>query len=460
MHSEAVRRFERGVDPDVTRTVADHASYWFALLAGGTVAPGLLDVDAHDHTPVHLGFDVSETGRLLGKAYSQDHVTDVLERLHFGVARTGDKLDVTVPSWRLDVRQPADIVEEVARITGYGDLTMAMPDGPLPSVPAQDPAWTRRMALEDELRELLKGAGFSEAVNYTLQAATANGQLVADNEDTFETPGLLTSLFIEPIKLANAMSEEQEYLRTSMLPGLVNVCSTNRRFGAATIRFYEIGQVFWQTLGDLPDERNVLALLATGPQSAPSWHSPKQPELDFFDLKGVIERILAHSGINARFEGADHPALHPGRTAQILARDGHSLGYMGELHPTVAFRLDLGSSPVLVAELDMDAIGERSQRRRDYHRPRRFPPVVRQLTVALDASVPAENVESIIRETGGELLADVTLADVFELGEGKRSLSYAFVLQSDDRTLTDEEANEVRDRILEALKAKVGASQR
>jgi phenylalanyl-tRNA synthetase beta chain len=126
----------------------------------------------------------------------------------------------------------------------------------------------------------------------------------------------------------------------------------------------------------------------------------------------------------------------------------------------VAERLDLGSAPVLVAELDMDAVGARAQRRREYHRPRRFPPVVRQLTVAVDPTVSASSVRSIVSSEGGELMVDVTVADVFQLPDGKRSLSFAFTLQSDDRTLTDEEANAIRDRIMSALKAELGAVQR
>src|SRR5262249_10912919 len=148
-------------------------------------APGLLDVDHVDHTPRTIDFDVSETKRLLGKGYGTGHVSDVLKRLGFQVSPAAERtpspaaaaegtLHVSVPSWRLDVRQSADLVEEVARITGYDDLPVTMPEGVIPQAPAQPPEWAQRMALEDRLREILQGAGFSETVTYSLLSEQAN----------------------------------------------------------------------------------------------------------------------------------------------------------------------------------------------------------------------------------------------------------------------------------------------
>ncbi|HLY67068.1 MAG TPA: phenylalanine--tRNA ligase subunit beta, partial [Chloroflexota bacterium] len=290
MHSEAVRRFERGVDPAVTNVAADHACAWFAELAGGAVAPGRIDIDHLDHTAHAIDFQVSETQRLLGKAYAGEQVQDVLGRLGFEVgdphpsplpegegahpsplAEGEGILRVTVPSWRLDVRQAADLVEEVARTVGYDDLPVTMPEGAIPQVPAQPVEWTRRMALEDELRHVLKGAGFSEIVTYSLLSADAQRRVIVNEEELFEPPSLLTGLFIEPLKLANAMSEEQEYLRTSLLPSILRVYDSNRRHTSSGLKFFEIGRVYWQRLNDLPEERKVLALLAAGAWLPRAW---------------------------------------------------------------------------------------------------------------------------------------------------------------------------------------------
>jgi phenylalanyl-tRNA synthetase beta chain len=457
MHSEAVRRFERGVDPAITDVAADHAASWFTQLAGGAVAPGLLDVDHLDHSVRTVDFDVAETGRLLGKQYSSEHVSDVLARLGFGVAGEG-QLRVQVPSWRLDVGQPADLVEEVARVTGYDDLPVTMPDGVIPQAPAQPVEWTARQALEDRLRAALRGAGFSEAVTYSLVSQQANRDVVVDMEELFEAPSLLTALFIEPIKLANAMTEEQEYLRTSLLPSLLQVYGFNRRHTPQGLKFYEMGRAYWQRLNDLPEERKVLGLLAAGPWEPASWLG-KAREAGFSDLRGVVDVVLAECGIEASFLPGEHPALHPGRAAEVRA-SGELLGYFGELHPLVRERLDLPADPVLVAELDLEALSRLQRPARRYQPIRRFPSVSRQLTVALPSDVTAERVRAAIVDAGGDLLVEVALADVFQLPDGKRSLSYAFTLQSDERTLTDEEANAVRDAIMRALAGELGAVQR
>jgi phenylalanyl-tRNA synthetase beta chain len=457
MHSEAVRRFERGVDPNITAVAADHACHGFAQLAGGKVAPGRIDVDHGDHTPHTIDFDVSETGRLLGKAYSAEHVSGVLTRLGFGV-EAGERLRVTVPSWRLDVRQTADLVEEVARVTGYDDLPVRMPEGALPQAPAQPVEWTARMALEDELREVLKGAGFNEIVTYSLVSEAANREVVVDSEAPFEAPSLLTALFIEPLKLANAMTEEQQYLRTSLLPSLLQVYDLNRRHGGQGLRFFEMGRAYWQRLNDLPEERKVLGLIAAGEWVPASWLGTGHAA-SFADMHGAVELVLRQCGLAPRFCAAEHPALHPGRAAEVRAGD-ELVGYVGELHPLVRERLDLPATAVLVAELDLETLSALGGGSRRYTPIRRFPSVGRQLTVALDPGVEAERVREVILAAGGDLLVDLTLADVFALPDGKRSLSYSFSLQSDAKTLTDEEANALRDRIMEALGHELGAVQR
>src|SRR5581483_3591133 len=429
MHSEAVRRFERGVDPAITRTAADHACYWFGELAGGVAAPGALDVDYIDHTPLVIDFDVAETGRLLGKQYSDEHVSRVLGSLGCEVSQPADgdgrrRLAVTVPSWRLDLKQEADLVEEVARITGYDDLPVTMPSGDIPLVPAQPLEWTARMALEDRLRQLLRGAGFSEAITYSLVSEAANRELIVDQEELFEPPSLLTALFIEPLRLANAMSEEQAFLRTSLLPSILHVYASNRRHAGGGLKFFKIGRAYWQRLGDLPDERKILALLAAGPWLPPSW-LPDGRNADFSDMRGAVEAILGEADVEASLSVAEHPSLHPGRLAAVRAGDD-LLGYVGELHPLIRERLDLPPDPVLVAELDLQALADRAARQRRYQGIRRFPAVSRQLTVAVGPEVAAEQVQQAIASSGGELLTEVALADVFQLPDGRRSLSYSF----------------------------------
>jgi phenylalanyl-tRNA synthetase beta chain len=452
MHSEAVRRFERGVDPAITAVAADHACYWFAQLAGGKVAPGILDVDYADHGPRVTDFDPAETGRLLGKSYPADHCERVLTSLGFKVQLP----QVMVPSWRLDVHEPADLVEEIARITGYDDLPVTMPAGEIPLAPAQPPEWTARLELEDRLREALKGAGVTEVVTYSLIAAGTNQALVLE---PLEADGLAGALSRQPIPLANPMSEDQAFLRTSLLPSLLRIYEANRRQTDYGRWFFELGRVYWpRGEGELPEEKKVLGLVAGGPLQAASWLG-SAPPAGYATMRGLIELVMRTARVEVAYEPVRHPSLHPGRAAGVTA-GGESVGYFGELHPLIRERLDLGPEAVLVAEMDLEALVRHTGSSPRYTGIRRFPPVGRQVTVALDRAVEAARVQAIIEREGGDLLTALILADVFEMPDGRRSLSYSFTLQSDERTLTDEEANQVRDRITAALAQQLGAEQR
>ncbi|MGH2363991.1 MAG: phenylalanine--tRNA ligase subunit beta [Chloroflexota bacterium] len=462
LHSEAVRRFERGVDPEVAATAADHACSGLALLAGGRVAPGTVEVDCREqHGPPRVRFDPAETGRLLGKMYNAEHCRRVLVSLGFDVEPGAgpEELEVTVPSWRLDVHQPADLVEEVARITGYRDLAPTLPDGEISAVAAQDPAWAARQAITSRAAEVLLGAGFNEVVNRTLLGEHSHARCVARPLGLGRS--LLGSLEIAPLRLANPLAEDEQYLRTSLVPGLLATFGRNRRLGDEGLRFFETGKVFWpRSDSELPEERAVLGVLAGGTWPPRSWRTPEPTPLDFYDLKGVLEMLLAVLHVQASFEAVEHPALQPGRAAALRTK-GELLGWLGQVHPSVQRQLDLPDGAILMAELDLDALtsvaGAASPR---FAALGRFPDVPRQLTVSVEAGVGAAQVERALGEAGGPLLAGTRLVDVFPLAEGRVSLSYLLTFRSDERTLTDEEANAARDAAMAAVAQNLGAVQR
>ena len=461
LHSEAVRRFERGVDPGVAPTAADHACSALALLAGGRVAPGTVEVDCREeHGPRRIVFAPQETGRLLGKTYDAEHCRRVLVSLGFDVGR-GDAvgLEVAVPSWRLDVHQPADLVEEVARITGYGDLEPTLPDGEISAVAAQDPAFTARQALTTRVTDVLLGAGFNEVVNRTLLGERSHARCVARPLGLGRS--LLGSLEIAPLRLANPLAEDEQYLRTSLVPGLLGTFGRNRRLGEEGLQFFETGKVFWpRSDSELPEERAVLGVLAGGTWPPRSWRTPAPAAVDFYDLKGVLETLLVALHVEASFEAVEHPTLQPGRAA-ALRTDGQLLGWLGQVHPSVSRQLDLPDGAILMAELDLDALSLAA----GAARPRfaamgRFPDLPRQLTISVAASVTAAQVERTLGEAGGPLLAGTRLVDVFPLPDGRVSLSYLLTFRSDERTLTDDEANAARDVAMSALAQNLGAVQR
>ncbi|HEY3452850.1 MAG TPA: phenylalanine--tRNA ligase subunit beta [Myxococcales bacterium] len=447
LHSESSHRFERGVDPAMVTFAQDRAAKLLADLCGGTVAKGRVDVHGELPKPRKFFLKWAKVGELLGTPVPQETTSKILTGLGFRLEPKADGADVTAPSWRLDVDGPADCIEEVARSRGFDAIPASMPRGATEILPE-----SAAQAVETRLRIALAAGGLDEVLNYSFVAAKDLEALTPDQK---------------PIALKNPLAADQAVMATTRLAGLLGNLRHSLNRQVEDVRLYEIGHTYRPAKdpnGEQPaDETRVLAGLMAGSRVGLQWAAKREP-LDFFDLKGALQNALEAAGVrDASFEPAKGPSLlHPRSACEIKVSGGASLGFLGELHPSVAGKLDLPRG-VLVFELRFDAIVAAAKLVPVYKGVPKFPAVLRDLAMVLDDAASAASVEAAIREAGGGLVEDAVLFDVFRgtnIPGGKKSLAYAIRYRAADRTLTDDEINQAHGRIVGALEQKLSATLR
>ncbi|MBE0416935.1 MAG: phenylalanine--tRNA ligase subunit beta [Coriobacteriia bacterium] len=446
--SEASTRFERGVDPEGCVRAADRAAALMAEIAGGTVAPGVVDVYPMPAAPRELELRVSRMNAILGTDISATEAGRILAALGLGVEtyNDGDTLRITVPTFRPDLEREIDFVEEVVRVWGMERVPVTLPAGRgrIGRLTAHQ-RWMRR------IDATMRAAGLNETMTYSFVDSADLGRV----RMTVPDDGLL-------VELVNPMSEEQAVMRTSLLPGLLRSVSYNQRRGVPDVHLYEIGTVFSTSPGrKLPREHGAVGGVMAGLWSRPGWTGDDHP-LDFFDGKGVIEALAEDlSPRHFQVRPADLPWLQPGRSAEVLL-DSKVAGWLGEVHPSVAAAFE-ADAPVVAFELDVEVLLSTARAVRTYTEVPRHPAVTLDVALVVDESVSVERVEQAIRKAGGVLLDTVRLFDVYRgLGvpEGSKSLAWALSYRVPDRTLTDEEVRPVHEKLLRKVCGAVGAELR
>jgi len=442
--SEASFRFSRGVHPSLAETGVRRGLQLMAEWSGGAIAPGL--VDAYPLPPKEPTVTVTtkDVKRLLGIDLTLEQIADLLARLEFKCEITADQLQVTAPPHRLDIGEGivglADVLEEIARSYGYDKLPEThMADALPPQIGNPAHEW------EEHVRDLLVNLGFQEIVTYRLTSPERESRLTT---------------FDEYVALANPIAPDRRVLRRSLSASVLDVVEKNAR--ADSIALFEIGPIFEPAPGDLPIETRKLALAMTGLRETLAWDVKDSPTFDFYDLKGRIELLLGglhYTGIS--YAPTDSvPYLHPGKAAEVRIGDV-GVGVLGELHPLVRDRYEAGDAPILVAEFDVNALRQIPPVYGIRPVPD-VPPVLEDIAVIVDEAVPVSKVEALIRQTGGKVLANVRLFDVYrgeQIGAGKKSLAYSLTYQS-DRTMTDAEAAAIRKKIIKRLEQELGAKLR
>jgi len=341
----------------------------------------------------------------------------------------------------------ADLIEEIARLYGFEKIPETqMAD----TIPPQrgNPALEK----EERVRDVLVNAGLQEIVTYSLTSAEKEARLLPAGTPPDGRPY---------VTLVNPIVVDRVAMRHSVLSGVLDVLASNSRT-RDRLAVFEIGAVY--LLGEeeradgrlpLPGEPRRLALGLTGPRDPLAWQGSDRALMDFFDLKGVVEALLAGLHLEGvAFEPVTHPSFLPGRTARLLLNGQHA-GWLGEVHPLVAEKYDLPAQPVLAADLDLETLLANVSERHPVGVVPEFPPMKEDLAVIVDEGVPAAQVEAAIRAAGGSLLASVTLFDLYrgeQIGAGKKSLAYSLAYQAPDKTLTDAEAAKLRERIVRKLK--------
>ncbi len=449
--SEAAARFDRGVDPKGTVRALDRAAELLVKYAGGRVHPGVVDVYPRRVEDVVVTLRVSRINEVLGTDLDAELVRGLLSRLGFGVAAVGDDAEVvvTVPTRRKDISSEIDLTEEVARLYGYNNIEATLPRGVTTAG-----GRTETQLLVERAGRLVRGMGYDELVTVAYHSTGVFDRLRLPAEHPWR----------DAIRIANPMSEEQECLRTSLLPSLLEVLSYNARHQATDLQVYEINPVYLPSPGDLPAEDLHLVAAVMGSFGAVQWDAPARAG-DFYDLKGLLEALLEGLGYPAvelrRPEGGEYPFLHPGRSAAVVM-GGDVLGYLGELHPDVVEEYDLVGRPC-VMEIDFSRLIAADRPAIRFRPLPRHPASDRDLAVIVDKSVPAAEVLRLVREAAGEVLEDCVLFDVYEgapIPEGKKSLAVSMTFRSLTGTLTDERVQEVEEEIMAALRKELGAERR
>ncbi len=449
LSSEASIRFERGVDPEGTVWALRRACALLEELAGAVTARGVVDVYSRPCPPRAVALPAGEVRRILGISLTAEEVAELLRPLGFACTVEGETVQVEVPSFRMDVSLPADLLEEVARMYGYDRIPATLLRDILP--PQRGNAL---LELQEHIRDVLVGCGLDEVITYSLTNLRSVSRL---------TPGMPEIDGSRYLRLANPLSPEREYLRQTLMAGLLEALALNLR-SYERVALFEIGRVYLPREGqELPDEPPMLGLALAGQREERSWISSAAGDMDFFDLKGVVEVLLDRLGIvGARFEPSAHPSFHPGRQATLWLGE-EVIGHLGEVHPQVCAQFELPTHRICLAEVSLFPFLHHAGLRL-YEPLSRFPAVIQDIAVVVDEGVPAVRVAEVIRRAGGPLLRDVALFDVYRgspLPEGKRSLAYRLTFQAMDRVLVEDEVNRLRvKKIVPALERALGATIR
>ena len=444
LRTDASARFERGSDPEGLAFAAARASKLMADHAGARVSGTVTDQYPEVVPPRSLRLRPVRTNDIMGTEVPATRQASTLRSIGLEVTEQNGALEVSVPTFRPDLTREIDLVEEVARLVGFEAIESTIP-------PGRSGALSAQQAAERKLAVTLVGLGLQEAWTTTFASARDLDDLGLASDHPAR----------RAVQLANPMTAEETALRTTLLPGLLRSVARSISHQASSVALFETGRVFEPSAEPLPQEAPVLAAACSGFFRPATWERGEEP-WDFFALKGVVEALTGALGItDLSFAPVSGAPFHPTRAAGI-GRGETRLGAIGEVHPdvcerfavpqgTVAFEIAL--SALLAALPGAPRVGELPK----------FPPVFIDLAVVVDEDVPAARVERTIAEAGAPEVTGVRLFDLYrggQTGPGKKSLAYALEIRAGDRTMTDDEARAVRDRIVSALQERTGAHLR
>ena len=430
MRTEASAKFEKGLDPMNTLPAVNRACELVELLGAGEVVDGVIDILNFVPLPTVLKLEPDKINTLLGTDVSGNEMIRILKKLDFAV----DGEQVTVPSWRGDVKRMADLAEEVARFFGYNNIPTTLMRGQT-TLGGYSPV----QQTERTLGQVCRSCGYDEIITYSFISPTYYDKIRWDKADPRR----------DSLKILNPLGEDTSIMRTTVLPSMLEILTRNYNFRNKNARLYEIGRVYLPGgPAGLANEKRFLSMGAFG------------EDVDFFALKGVVEAVLQELRVeNVSFRPiTDNPSYHPGRCAQVLSGNA-VLGLFGQIHPLVARNYGVDTE-FYCAELDFEALFQIKGADPEYTPLPKFPAVTRDIAVVCDEAITVGALEDSIRKGAKGLLKEVTLFDVYQgkgIDAGKKSVAFNLVLRADDRSLTSEEADEDVKSILDTLKAELGA---
>lgn len=433
LRSESSSRFEKGIATEFVDEAVDRACYLLQTYANGKVLKDRVSSGELGAFITPIDITADKINRTIGFDLSQNDIVTIFNQLGFDTEINDDVITVQVPSRRKDITIKEDLIEEVARIYGYDDIPSTLPVfKKVTSGQLTDRQYKTRM-----VKEVLEGAGLDQAITYSLVSKEDATAFSMQQRQT--------------IDLLMPMSEAHASLRQSLLPHLIEAASYNVPRKNKDVKLFEIGNVFFANgEGELPDQVEYLSGILTGDYVVNQWQGKKET-VDFYLAKGVVDRVSEKLNLEFSYRRADIDGLHPGRTAEILL-ENKVVGFIGELHPTLAADNDLKRTYVF--ELNFDALMSVSVGYINYQPIPRFPGMSRDIALEVDQNIPAADLLSTIHAHGGNILKDTLVFDVYQgehLEKGKKSIAIRLNYLDTEETLTDERVSKVQAEIEAAL---------
>ena len=436
LRTDASAKFEKGLDPNTAIEAMNRACQLIEELGAGEVVGGVVDVYPNVKGDKRIPFEPEKYNKLLGTDIAKETMLAYFSKIDLGYDPASN--EVIVPSWRQDLECDADLAEEVARFFGYDKIPTTLPSGE-----ATTGKLTFKLRIEAVAREIAEFCGFSQGMTYSFESPKVYDKLLLPQDSTLR----------KAVVISNPLGEDFSIMRTVSLNGMLTSLSTNFNRRNKNVRLYELGNIYLPKqvpVTELPEERMQFTLGMYG-------------EGDFFTMKGVIEEFLYKAGMKLKPEydpEAGKPFLHPGRQANVIY-DGAVIGYLGEVHPTVAANYAI-KERVYVAVLDMPEIVSRASFDHKYEGIAKFPAATRDISMVVPKKVLAGDIEKIFDEKGGQFLEKYDLFDIYEgaqIKPGYKSIAYSLSLRAKDRNLEDADITGAMDRIVNALE-RVGAELR
>lgn len=427
LSTEASQRFERGADPEGVIRALDRAAALMVQFSGGEIAEGIIDVYPNKQSRPDVPFRSERVNHVLGTSLPENQMKSILERLGFSIAEN----KASVPSFRVDVHQEIDLIEEIARLVGYDNL----PTRTFTRFPYERAGGTENDQLLSHFREKMIELGLKEVLT--------NSMIRKDESKLFYVE--------DPVALVNPISDDMTVMRRGLIPGLMRSVSFNLNRNNHDLRFFEIGRVFASDKAkEFPDQPYRVAGVLCGRRYRASWEK-RTETVDFYDLKGLLETLIEKIFLDKiKFILYDnHEYLEPEEAMRVLV-DSQEIGHFGKIKKTILDRFDI-EVPVYVFELVLNPLLQSLEERRHYEPVPKFPYVEKDMALVVDESVLSEEIRNYIIKIGGPLLKNVEVFDVFrgeKLPKGKKSVAFRMRFQSPQRTLSDDEVDEIFEKVI------------
>lgn len=437
LRTDASSRYEKDLDPNMAEMAIDRACHLIQELGAGEIMEGCIDVYPKQLIPHTLEVDSSWINSFLGTDISKGNMKMYLDRLELSTEIQGDALVILVPTNRSDINIREDVAEEVARIFGYDNIPST-----IPNCTATKSGKSEKQKFEDKVVEALTSSALNQSISYSFVSPKIFNKILVPSDSKLR----------KVVTIKNPLGEDFSIMRTTMVASMMECLGRNYSRNNEEARLFEIGKVYIpnEDAQKLPEERNILTIGMYG-------------NVDYLDLKGVVENVLDILGIkNTSFKREnENPTYHPGKTSNLFVKR-ELVGTVGEIHPGVSENYEV-EQRCYIAELNLDVLYKYADFNKKYSAIPKFPAVTRDIALIVDEEVLVQDIEDIIVKQGSNILESAKLFDVYkgkQIADGKKSIAYAIVYRKEDKTLTDEEVNKVHEKILRSLEHKLGAELR